>query len=42
MKEDVQASKDVSTRILNIFLNEDHARMKEELLKTEEANLIEG
>jgi hypothetical protein len=42
MKEDVQASKDVSSRILYIFLNEDLARMNEELVKTEEAYLIEG
>jgi len=42
MKEDVQALKDVSSLILYIFLNEDHARKKEELVKSEEADLIEG
>ena len=42
MKEDDQASKDVSSRILYIFLSEGHARMKEELVKAEEADLIEG
>jgi hypothetical protein len=42
MKEDVQASKDVNSRILYIFLNEDHARGKKELVKAKEADLIEG
>ena len=42
MKEDDQASKDVSSRILYIFLNEDHARKKGEVVKAEEADLIEG
>jgi len=42
MKEDDLGSKDVSSRILYIFLSEGHARMKEELVKAEEADLIEG
>jgi hypothetical protein len=42
MGKDVQASKDVSSLILDIFLNEDLSRMNEELVKTEEADLIEG
>jgi len=42
MGKDVQASKDVSSLILHIFLNEDLSRMNEELVKTEEADLIEG
>ncbi len=42
MGKDVQASKDVNSLILHIFLNEDLSRMNEELVKTEEADLIEG
>ena len=42
MEGDVHALKDVSSGILHIFLNKDLARMNEELVKIEEAYLIEG
>jgi hypothetical protein len=42
MGGDVHVSKDVNSATLHIFLNEELARMNEELVKTGEAYLIEG
>jgi hypothetical protein len=42
MDVDVQASKDVNSNIICIFLNEGLARMNEDLARTGEGDLIEG